>query len=91
VWTVRKLANDDLGQDHWHFHDSVDYSQVNQDSFNDDNDDDSRTIEGFDEDDDYNNSQGGNNRRRNDDDSYRRSDSLFLLHKILHFLIFYFF
>jgi hypothetical protein len=35
VWTIRKLSNDDFGQEYWHFHDTIDHL-----------DDDNCTIDG---------------------------------------------
>jgi len=52
AWTIRKLANDDFGQENWQFNDSIDYLQGLRDRFFDNNDDDNRIISAFDEDDD---------------------------------------
>jgi hypothetical protein len=48
VWTIRKLATDDFGQDHWDNDDSTDYRQANDD---DNDNDDNHSIENNDEDD----------------------------------------
>jgi hypothetical protein len=62
VWTVRKLGNNDFGQDNWHSHDIVNYSHVHRHRYSDDTDDDNRFIQGFDEDDGdgYNPNYGNN-------------------------------
>jgi hypothetical protein len=55
VWTIRKLATDDFGQDYWDNDDSVDYRQANNNGDDNDNDD-NHWIETNDEDDyGYNN------------------------------------
>ncbi|CAF3348813.1 unnamed protein product [Rotaria sp. Silwood1] len=71
VWTVRKVAIDDFGQDHWDQDDSIDYQQ----NFNPDNDNDdgnNRTIEDLDNDDDGDDDNGDNayfgNQTNNDQD-----------------------
>lgn len=51
AWTVRQLANDDFGQEHWHFHDAINFLQGLRNQFFDDNDDDNRVIHQVDEDD----------------------------------------
>jgi len=66
VWTVRKVANHDFGQEHWHYNDATNYlhghGHGHRHHFSDDNDDDNRVIQGFDEDDTENyNSNYGNN------------------------------
>lgn len=43
AWTVRQIDSDDFGQDGWTHDDSVDYRQVDEDPY--DNDDGSRGIE----------------------------------------------
>ncbi|CAF1314177.1 unnamed protein product [Rotaria sp. Silwood1] len=43
AWTVRQLASDDFGQDHWDNDDSVDYHPVDEDSYN--NNDNNVVIE----------------------------------------------
>ena len=50
VWTLRKVATGDFGQDHWDNDDSTDYRQVDNNDQDNDNDD-NHAIEGFDEDD----------------------------------------
>ena len=45
VWTIRQLASDDFGQDHWDNDDSVDYHQADDDA--DGNEEQGRTIEHF--------------------------------------------
>ncbi len=57
-WTVKKVAGDDFGQDHWDQDDSVDYRQ----SGNNDDDGDGPSIEDFDNDDD-DSDNGGNYHR----------------------------
>ena len=60
VWTIRKVATDDFGQDHWDNDDSVDYNQ-NANPDDDDDDDNNRTIEDLDnggDEDDENNEEG---------------------------------
>jgi C1A family cysteine protease len=48
IWTIRKVATDDFGQDHWDNDDSTDYTQSNnQDDFDENN----QTIEDLDDDD----------------------------------------
>lgn len=54
VWTVRKVATDDFGQDHWDQDDSVDYRQTDNGGYDDD-DNNNRTIEDLDVDDDVDN------------------------------------
>ncbi|CAF3651412.1 unnamed protein product [Rotaria socialis] len=51
VWTVRQLATDDYGQDHWDNTDSVDYQQ-SKNSDDENNKDDNHVIQNIDEDDD---------------------------------------
>ncbi|CAF5067053.1 unnamed protein product [Rotaria magnacalcarata] len=51
VWTVRQLATDDYGQDHWDNTDSVDYQQ-SKNSDDENNNDDNHVIQNIDEDDD---------------------------------------
>ncbi|CAF0856504.1 unnamed protein product [Adineta steineri] len=46
MWTVRQLASDDFGQDHWDNYDSVDYHYEEQDP--DGNEEPNRGIEHFD-------------------------------------------
>jgi hypothetical protein len=49
AWTIRKVPNDDFGQDHWDYDDETDYQNVDN---SDDNDDDyNRAIEHFEEND----------------------------------------
>ncbi|CAF3014512.1 unnamed protein product [Rotaria sp. Silwood2] len=43
AWTVRQLASDDFGQDHWDNDDSVDYHPVDENSY--DNNDNNTVIE----------------------------------------------
>jgi hypothetical protein len=55
VWTVRKVASDDFGQDHWDQNDSIDYRQTQND---DDDDNNNPSIEDLDIDDSID--DGGN-------------------------------
>ena len=50
AWTVRQLASDDFGQEHWDNDDSVNYHNVEEDS--DGNEEHNRAIEQFDNEDD---------------------------------------
>jgi C1A family cysteine protease len=49
VWTVRKVATDDFGQDHWDNDDSIDYRQTDNSDI--DGDDNNPTIEDIDDND----------------------------------------
>ena len=53
AWTLRKVATEDFGQEHWDNNDSTDYRQVDNNDEDNDNDD-NHAIEGFDEYDDGN-------------------------------------
>jgi C1A family cysteine protease len=50
VWTIRQLASDDFGQEHWDNDDSINYYQVDEDP--DDNEENGRAIKQYDNDDD---------------------------------------
>ncbi|CAF2373576.1 unnamed protein product [Rotaria sp. Silwood2] len=51
VWTIRKVATNDFGQDHWDTDDFIDYQQ-NYNPDDDNDDDNNRSIEDLDNDDD---------------------------------------
>ena len=74
AWTIRKLANDDFGQENWQFNDAIDYLQDLRDRFFDNNDDNSRVIGAFDDDEDEEDFSGNRNRRD------RRYQSRFILY-----------
>ncbi|CAF1374677.1 unnamed protein product [Rotaria sordida] len=60
AWTIRKLMNDDFGQENWCFDDSYNYRDVNHNNYSDDTNDNDHVIEKLDENDDteaYNNNQ----------------------------------
>jgi hypothetical protein len=50
VWTIRQLASDDFGQEHWDNDDSINYYQTDEDP--DDNEENGRAIKQYDNDDD---------------------------------------
>ena len=52
VWTIRKVATDDFGQDHWDNDDAVDYRQTDDSNFDDDNNSIIKDIGEEDDDDD---------------------------------------
>ncbi len=56
VWTVRKVATDSFGQEHWDNYDTINYTYGHHHNHFDDQ---SRFIEGFDEDDDDFNQRNG--------------------------------
>lgn len=49
AWTIRRVATNDFGHDHWDQDDSVDYKQIDN-SDNDEFDDSNRAIERLDDD-----------------------------------------
>ena len=57
VWTVRKVATNDFGQEYWDQDDSVDYQQPSDEVSGDEND---RAIEELDNDDDDDDDSKGN-------------------------------
>lgn len=67
MWTIRKIAMNDFGREHWDNDDTIDYVRLNRSvirSYSNNFDDHHQTIESFDEDDDddddnINNSYGG--------------------------------
>ncbi|CAF0943667.1 unnamed protein product [Adineta steineri] len=70
VWTVRKLAMDSFGREHWDDDDRIDYSRsMDNDSYYGNIDRDSSMIETFNDNDDYDDS--GSFNRTND---YRRNN-----------------
>jgi hypothetical protein len=53
AWTIRKVANDNFGQEHWHFHDTINYLEgLENQLFANNRDDDDRAIKHIDENDD---------------------------------------
>ncbi len=52
AWTIRQLASDDFGKEHWDNDDSVNYHHADEDP--DGNEDNNRAIEKFDNENDLN-------------------------------------
>ncbi len=83
MWTVRKIANDDFGQDHWHFNDHINFlnrhhHHHHQGYSSYDADDDNHTIESVNENDNNDNYGSGYDNdygRGNNDDNYYRGDN----------------
>jgi hypothetical protein len=82
AWTVRKLANDDFGQEHWHFHDATNFLQGLSNQFFGDNDGDNRVIDRFDEDD----GEFFGNRNRNRRDKRFQGRFILLMSKLYNLL-----
>ncbi|CAF2695871.1 unnamed protein product [Rotaria sp. Silwood2] len=58
AWTIRKLTNNNFGQDHWSFNDDDDYLDDHQNYYSDNTNDDNHVIETLNENDD---NDGNNN------------------------------